>query len=375
MPGSAYLFGALCASVLTLCACSTATQADTSPDYSDARGVLERLTTADAAPGALLAVNGPRGRAVLKSGVADIETRVPMADHSRFRVGSMTKMFVSTVVLQLVGAGEIALDAPIERYLPGLVIGNGNDGRAITVRQLLQHTSGLPDYLDYVDLLEVVKNPLAQYDPQQLVRTALAHPPLFPPGSGWSYSNTNYVLAGMLIEKVTGRPFQEEIDRRIIEPLALHDTSAPGNRSTITGTHPRGYAKPGDALVELTDFNPSIAGASGEIISSTADLNIFLRSLLTGRLLQPTELQAMMTTRATGDASGNAYGLGFMSSPLPCGGTYWGHNGDILGFSVISGATTDGRTATVMVNLAPGGSDTKNADMRTALNTALCDSR
>ncbi|UGT41257.1 beta-lactamase family protein [Nocardia yamanashiensis] len=372
MPGRTRFFGTLCIAAVTLCASPAVGRADTAAPagYTEAREILQRLTTTDEVPGALLAVHGPRGRTVLSSGVADIRTGAEMLDDNRFRIGSMTKMFVATVVLQLAGEDHLALDAPIERYLPGVVEG----GNEISVRQLLQHTSGLPDYVQYLDMDQVLRSMSTHYEPRELVRLALAHPRVFAPGTGWDYSNTNYLLAGMLIEKVTGQPSGAEIERRILQPLGLRDTSVPGDLSAIPGAHPRGYAKPAGSLIDLTEFNPSIAGASGEMISSTSDMERFLTALLDGRLLRPAELEAMMTTRPIGDAGGNAYGLGLTSSPLPCGGSYWGHDGDIFGFSTISGATTDGRTATIMVNLDPGGSDARATDMRAALNSALCES-
>ncbi|WP_067720094.1 serine hydrolase domain-containing protein [Nocardia yamanashiensis] len=372
MPGRTRFFGTLCIAAVTLCASTAVGRADTDTPagYTEAREILQRLITIDGAPGALLAVNGPRGRTVLSSGVADIRTGAEMLDDNRFRIGSMTKMFVATVVLQLVGEDRIALDAAIERYLPGVVEG----GNEITVRQLLQHTSGVPDYVQYLDMNQVLQSMSAHYEPRELVQLALAHPRVFAPGTGWDYSNTNYLLAGMLIEKVTGQPSGAEIERRILQPLGLRDTSVPGDLSTIPGAHPRGYAKPADSLIDLTEFNPSIAGASGQMISSTSDMERFLTALLGGRLLRPAELQEMMTTRPIGDAGGNAYGLGLTSSPLPCSGSYWGHDGDIFGFSTISGAMMDGRSATIMVNLNPGGSDARATDMRAALNSALCES-
>ncbi|MET9485656.1 serine hydrolase domain-containing protein [Nocardia sp. NPDC006630] len=372
-----YIFGALCATAaLALCACGTGEHADTAapPGYTDVRNVLQRLTTIDGAPGALLDVSDTHGRTVLTSGVANIGTLAPMAGDSRFRIGSMTKMFVSTVVLQLVGEQRVALDAAVEQYLPGTIRGNGNDGHGITVRQLLQHTSGLPDYLDSLTPEQILKDSLGHHDPLELVQLALAHPPLFPPGTGWSYSNTNYLLAGMLIEKVTGRPYGEAVEQRIIAPLGLHDTSVPGDAPTIPGDHPRGYAKQGNAdPLDLTEFNPSIAGSAGSMISSATDLNHFLTALMTGHLLPPPELQAMMTTRPTGDSSDDAYGLGLQSTPLPCGGLYWGHDGGIMGFQTLGATTTDGRTATMMINLYPGETPAQDADIRTALATALCE--
>ncbi|MEU6251331.1 serine hydrolase domain-containing protein [Streptomyces sp. NPDC047043] len=342
--------------------------------YGEVREILRRLTTVDGAPGALAEVSDARGRTVITSGVADIDTHTPIAGGSRFRIGSLTKTFTATVVLQLVGEHKVALDAPVERYLPGLVRGNGNDGRHITVRQLLQHTSGLPDYLDHLTPQDILRDPLAHHDREEVIGIALGHPRLFAPGKGWKYSSTNYVLAGMLIEKVTGHPYGEEIGQRIIRPLGLHDTSVPGDEPGITGPHPRGYVRPGDSgLVDVTEFNPSVANASGAMISSGADVNRFFGALMNGRLLRPTELRAMTTTRPTGGSSDRAYGLGLQSRSLPCGGLYWGHDGDIFGFQTMAGVTADGRQVTVLANLDPGGSEAQDTDLRAAVTTALCE--
>ncbi|WP_329248539.1 beta-lactamase family protein [Actinoallomurus sp. NBC_01490] len=336
--------------------------------------VLHRLTTDDGAPGALAEVRDRRGVTVLTSGVADLRTNAPVPADSSFRIGSMTKPYVATVVLQLVGEHRVALDAPVERYLPGVVRGHGNDGRRITVRELLQHTSGLPDYLTYLTPQDVLADRYAHHDRDELLRIALAHPPLFRPGRKWSYSNTNYLLASMLIEKVTGHPYATEIDRRIVKPLGLRSTSVPGDETGIPGPHPRGYVRPGAGAdpIDVTEFNPSVAAGSGNMISSASDVSRFFDALLHGRLLRPAELAEMTRTRATGSSDGRAYGLGLERHPLPCGGVYWGHGGDIFGFATMSGTTTDGRQATVMVNLDPGGSDAQDADVTAAVTTALC---
>jgi D-alanyl-D-alanine carboxypeptidase len=338
---------------------------------------MHRLTTVDGGPGALIRVRDRRGDAVLTSGVADVTSRAPMRGDSSFRIGSMTKMFVATTVLQLVGERRVVLDAPVERYLPGVVRGHGNDGRAITVRQLLQHTSGLPDYLNYLSLQEVLNDPLAHHDTRDLVNIAVAHPPTFKPGTGWSYSNTGYLLAGMLIEKVTGHTYGQEIRRRIIKPLRLRQTYVPDDASAIPAPHPRGYARPGQnaPLMDITAINPSVAGPSGSMISSGTDLNRFLGALVRGRLLRPAQLREMMRTRPTGSPDGSAYGLGLESDPLPCGGLYWGHDGGILGYQTLGGATVDGSQATVMVNLFPGDSDGQDHDTKAAVQTALCEDR
>jgi D-alanyl-D-alanine carboxypeptidase len=203
----------------------------------------------------------------------------------------------------------------------------------------------------------------------------LAHPPLFAPGTGWSYSNTDYVLAGLLIQAVTGHSYGAEIEQRIIEPLGLRDTSVPVDQSDIPGTHLRGYVDlTGSGPVDVTEFNPSVAYASGAMISSGADVDRFLGALLRGRLLPPAELRAMETTVSEGgDASGSAYGLGLESKPLPCGGEFWGHDGGIFGFETMSGATADGRQVTVMVNLNPGGTAAQDADIQAAVTAALCE--
>lgn len=349
-------------------------------DHARLRALLHRLTTVDGGPGALIAVRDRRdrhGSTVLTSGVADIQSHAPVRGDSRFRIGSMTKTFVATVMLQLVGERRVALDAPVERYLPGVVRGHGNDGRRMTVRQLLQHTSGVPDILDHLSPQEILKDPLAHHDARDLVDIALAHPPTFEPGSGWRYSSTGYLLAGMIIERVTGHPYGDEIRRRVIAPLGLHATYVPGDASAIPGPHPRGYVRPGAnaPLMDLTAINPSVAGAGGEMISSGTDINRFLGALLGGRLLRPAQLREMMRTRPTGDRDGRAYGLGLESRPLPCGGHYWGHSGDMFGYETVGGATVGGRQATVMVNLDPGGSDAQSADMKAAVRTALCEGR
>ncbi|MGH3382730.1 MAG: serine hydrolase domain-containing protein [Actinoallomurus sp.] len=338
------------------------------------RQVLRRLTTDDGAPGALVRVADRNGSTVLTSGVANLSTGTPVARDSRWRIGSATKTYVATVVLQLVAEHRVELDAPVERYLPGVVRGNGNDGHHITVRELLQHTSGLPDILTYLPPQDILAHRYDHHDVTDLVNIALAHPPLFAPGTSWSYSNTNYLLAGMLIAKVTGHPYGEEIRRRILKPLGLHATYVPGDRTEIPGPHPLGYVRPGENAtpIEVTELNPSVAGSSGEMISSASDVSRFFNALVGGRLLHPAELRAMMTTRPTGGSAGRAYGLGLESRQLPCGGVYWGHGGDMLGFETATGATTDGRQATVMVNLDPGGSDAQDDDIQTALRTALC---
>ncbi|WP_307851411.1 MULTISPECIES: serine hydrolase domain-containing protein [unclassified Streptomyces] len=353
-------------------AATTAAESTACVDHSRLPELLHRLTTVDGAPGALAEVRDRRGSTVLTSGVADVRSRARVHRDSRFRIGSMTKMFTATALLQLVGERRVDLDAPVERYLPGVVRGHGNDGRRITVRQLLQHTSGLPDFLDHLKPQDVVEDPLARHDTRDLVDLALEHPPVFEPGTGWDYSNTGYLLVGMIIERVTGHTYGAEIRERVIEPLHLRETYVPRG-TAVPGPHPRGYAQPGEGapLLDVTRVSPSVGGAAGSMISSGTDVNRFLAALLRGELLRPAELREMMTVRPTGNADGRAYGLGLESRPLPGGGLYWGHTGDFLGYETMAGATVDGRQATVMVNLGPGSSDAQSDDLEATLRTAL----
>ncbi|WP_149262955.1 serine hydrolase [Actinomadura sp. K4S16] len=340
------------------------------------RQVVESLSGPDGAPGALVEFHDRHGSVTATGGVADIRTGAPVDPRSRFRIGSLTKPFVATVVLQLVGEGRVDLDAPVERYLPGVVRGADNDGREITVRQLLQHTSGLPDVLDYMSPLEILKDPLRHWEPRELLDIALPHQREFKPGDGWGYSNTNYLVAGMIIESVTGHPYGKEIRRRVIGPLGLHDTFVPTDAPGIPGPHPHGYVRPESEPVDITRLNPTVAGAGGGMISSASDLDRFMSALLRGRLLKPAQMREMLATRPTGRTSHSEYGLGLEWIPgknsSTCKDGFWGHDGDMLGFSVRTGATTDGRQATVMVNLNPGGGPTLDKAMEEALPAALC---
>ncbi|MEV0320099.1 serine hydrolase domain-containing protein [Streptomyces sp. NPDC050658] len=254
-------------------------------------------------------------------------------DH--FRAGSITKTFIATVVLQLAAEHRLSLSDPVEDHLPGLLRGEDLDGRDLTLRALLTHTSGLPDYT--ADTKGLV--PLT---PAQAVRTALARPATTP--GRWSYSNTNYVVLGMVIKQVTGRSYATEAARRIITPLRLSGTSFPGARTTLPAPHGRAYSSEGE---DVTALNPRVAGAAGELISTLADLDRFYAALLGGRLLPAAQLAQMLNTRATQ----GRYGMGLYPQKLPCGTTVWGHNGHIAGSYVRTAATRDGdRVLTYRVN-------------------------
>jgi D-alanyl-D-alanine carboxypeptidase len=233
--------------------------------------------------GMQMRVHDQQGDWVGSAGVRKLGEAAKPPTNGRFWIGSTTKTFTATVVLQLVAEGKVGLDAPVANYLPKL----GLD-RRITVRMMLQHTSGLFNYTGDYDAdgtyvpgipgtgKEWVDNRFRTYTPEQLVRLALSKPARFAPGTDQRYSNTNYTLALLLIEKVTGHSYAEELQRRILRPLGLHDTVVPGNRTNLPGPHAHGYYRYQDAgewkVVDVTRQNLSLLAGAGDMISTTQDL-------------------------------------------------------------------------------------------------------
>jgi D-alanyl-D-alanine carboxypeptidase len=290
------------------------------------------------------------------AGVADTTTAAKLRPDARFRAGSLTKTFVATVVLQLVQAKRLALDEPVGRRLPGLLA----DGDRITVRQLLNHTSGLFDYTDDPSVpAGEARNQV--FTPRELVAIAESHPASFPPGTGWQYSNTNYIVAGLLVEAVTHHPLARELRARIIRPLGLRATSFPVGTGRISGYHAHGYIStdlvptPDGTPYDVTGFNPSAAWAAGALVSNAADLSRFYRALMHGALLSPHMLKEMKTTVAEdpADPNGTRYGLGIERVQDPCGAD-WGHGGEILGYQVMAyWNERTGRTAVLASTMFP----------------------
>ncbi|AZJ23829.1 D-alanyl-D-alanine carboxypeptidase (plasmid) [Bacillus wiedmannii bv. thuringiensis] len=299
-------------------------------------------------PGILAKVSKDRKTWSYAAGVADLRTKKPMKADYRFRIGSVTKTFIATVLLQLSGENRLNLDDSIEKWLPGVIQGNGYDGNQITIRQILNHTSGIADYVNSkdFDIMDTKKS----YTAEEFVKMGISLPPDFAPGKGWSYSNTGYVLLGILIEKVTGNSYAEEVENRIIEPLDLSNTFLPGNSSVIPGTkHARGYFQLDGAseLKDVTYINPG--SSDGDMISTADDLNKFFTYLLSGKLLKEQQLKQMLTTVPT-NREGTGYGLGIYETKLPNGVSVWGHRGVVPGFTTFAGGTLGGKH-TLAVNL------------------------
>ncbi|ONI92316.1 alkaline D-peptidase [Saccharothrix sp. ALI-22-I] len=301
--------------------------------------------------GMQLRVHDQQGEWVGSAGVRKLGETAKPPTNGRFWIGSSTKTFTATLVLQLVAEGKVGLDSPVAGYLPEL----GLD-RRITVRMLLQHTSGLFNYTgDYDDNGTYepgipaagkvwVDNRFHTYQPQELVRLALSKSARFEPGTDQRYTNTNYTLALLLIEKVTGRSYAEEMQRRILRPLGLRGTVVPGASPEILGPHAHGYYRYQDAgqwkVVDVARQNLSLLAGAGDMISTTQDLRTFISALMGGKLL-PAPLLAEM--RKPHGKLG--YGLGLWVQDLGpnCGGTIFQHNGGPPGgYGALMYSTPDG---------------------------------
>ncbi|NEB80901.1 beta-lactamase family protein [Streptomyces sp. SID14478] len=338
----AVLIASIAAMAMAVSPAVSATARTTTGDAAVQR-VLDAAVSEGGAPGIQAEVLKGSARWFGTAGVADTTTRRTLRPGDRFRIGSTTKTFTATVLLQLVGEGRLALGDSVEKWLPGVVRGNGHDGNRITVRQLLNHTSGIFNYTNDPQFAANLVGPgflehrFDSVTPGQLVKTAMSHAPDFAPGTSWAYSNTNFILAGMIAEKVTGHPLATEVTRRIIVPLGLTHTYLPGRNTGILGPHGKAYSKllvpdPAAPVYDVTELNPSWAGSAGDMISTTGDINRFYSALLSGRLLRPAEQKAMFTTVPTVNWIPNTeYGLGMIAQTLSCGTTVWGHGGTIHG--------------------------------------------
>ena len=362
--------------LLSTATAGNATTVATSTRHDRVQHALADLADDGRFPGTLAAVRDENGRTRnYVAGVADLTTHAPVPVDGLVRIGSNTKPFASVVVLQLVDEGKIVLDAPIETYLPGRLRGDGIDGRRITVRQLLQHTSGLPDYVDglggtFAELQHTY------FSPDDLLRQALTEPARFAPGTRWEYSNTNYVVAGLMIEKVTGNSVRSEITNRVIRRIGLRHTYFPAPREEgFRGPHPHSYLQETEdsPLLDVTVLDPSWGWAAGAMIASPSDVNRFFVALLDGKLLKPAQLRQMRATvdAASGLWPGARYGLGLISTPLSCGGLAWGHGGDIPGYETRNAATDDGRAVTVAVT-APPTTEESAEEVRAVVDLGLC---
>ncbi|MFC8077575.1 serine hydrolase domain-containing protein [Streptomyces sp. NPDC057307] len=315
--------------------------------------------------GVSVQVRDGQRRTYAVAGEAELGTGRPVSHEAGFRAASVTKTFVSTVVLQLVAEGRLSLDDTVEKWLPGVVAGNGNDGSRITLRHLLQHTSGVYNY-DFTEdtgdtAADFERTRFDHHDPEEAVAGAMKHRPDFEPADPndphpkWSYSNTGYMLAGMIIEKATGKSWDREVRDRIVRPLGLTQTYAPGDDPRLKGPYTHTYQQlPGStAMTDTTIRNVSWASAAGELVSGERDLDTFLTALQRGRLLPPAEMAELREVVPAGEDfqvvfPGLHYGLGVMRQPLSCGGFRWGHGGDLEGATIRTAVSEDGQRSVVV---------------------------
>ncbi|MET9080031.1 serine hydrolase domain-containing protein [Streptomyces sp. NPDC004232] len=343
------------------------------------RRAMDDLVAAGAT-GVLVRVNDRLGVRTMAAGVAERGRLDPVPEQGLFRIGSVTKTFVAAVVLLLAAEGELDLDDSVDRYLPRF----GLDAR-ITIRMLLTHVSGLYNYsgenrADGTTQPGIfptrgdayVQELTTSYDPDDLVGFALRRPVRFPPGEGFGYSNTNYVLAGLLIEEITGEPYGRQVHRRVVEPLGLADTTVPGRDIAIPGPHAHGYLgyrQDGQPRVaDVTRSNPSWYGAAGEIISNARDLDVFFTALLDGRLLPPSALTEVTSFTPPPPYPGVSPGL-FRREFSP-GRTGIGHFGSVPGYLCHVYSTFDGAARLVM-SVTKGAVDRFDPTAFSAFQTAM----
>ncbi|MFC4585382.1 serine hydrolase domain-containing protein [Sphaerisporangium corydalis] len=345
-----------------------------SPHTGSLQKQLDRLTHADGLPGALAHVRYPDGRTVtLVSGTARRGSgREMVGPDARFRIGSLTKPILATTVMRLVERDKIDLNAYVDRYLPGVLRGEGPgeaiDGRKITIRDLLQQTSGLPEYVDAVDWSKL---------PQDYLKLALNRKPT--PIGHFAYANTNYLVLGMIVKAVTGHDFREVSRDLVLKPLGMRDTYWPAKGETgVRGPHAHTYgvhpANPKAGVVDLTRLPGYEFGASGGLVSTPEDLNRFWRGVFTAGPPSRDSFRAMIghlvPITSPGWPSEAKYGFGIARARLSCG-LAWFHGGDVPGVSAISGRVRTGRQATVYTT---GSTDTakQRADLIATFETALC---
>ncbi len=334
------------------CGAKTQTQPSFSQDQqAQFDQILSDVMAKYGVPGAIVGLWIPgQGDWVVARGVADLSTGAAPDVADKMRMGSITKTVTATVVLQLADEGKLGLDDALSKYEPW--VPNSDN---ITIREILNMTSGLYNYTnDGAFWDQLLANPLTAWTPRQIVDIAIAHPPDFAPGTDYEYSNTNYILLGMVIEQVTGNSADQEIQTRIIDRLGLKDTSFP-EVPEMPSPHMEGYMFGADNTVtdlnqleDITILTPTGYWTAGAMITTVSDLKVWVQALAGGTLLSP----AMQQQRLTYVPAGNpTYGLGIM----PVSGTnFLGHSGEVLGFN--SSAYTDpttGNTVVVLINRYP----------------------
>lgn len=352
----------------TLTACAPGSEPSRPASLPSIQTDLDRLVAAGAtAARATLYADGSTYE--LTAGIADRSSGAAVPENAQVRIGSVAKSFVASIVLQLVAEKQIRPDAPIATYLPGRIAGAGIDENAITVRLLLEHRTGLPEFAGEPGADEsAAARENTTLTPSAALAIALRKPAVFPAGARFEYSNTNYLVLAMLIEQVTGNSYGEELQHRILDPVQLPDTYLPPTgEHDIRGPHPRGYTEVDGEIVDASRIEPSVPWASGALVSTGTDLNRFFTALLAGTVVPEPQLKEMRETNAGDIVPGTSYGLGLTATRLRCGETFYGHVGGIAGYTTIAGATSTGDALTIALTHPE-----VPFDIRHLLDTAFC---
>lgn len=298
---------------------------------------LDEVVAAGVAPGVSIRVQHPDYRAWAgASGVSSVTPEREMTPRQRFRAGSMLKMAVATAVLQLVERDRLSLTDTVDHLLPADIAARVPGAPSITLRMLLNHTSGIPEFSDEAFDALVLSDPLHVWTLDELLDRAFSHPVTFPPGAGWSYSNTNYTLLGEIVTRATGRPWRHVVRDRVFARARLSRSVLPAEGDARCPRCARGYELVDGALVDITEVDPSMAGAAGgdALITTTSDLARFLDALFAGELFdEPATLQLMLelTPAPVPEEAQTHYGLGIVRDELN-GVEMFGHLGGTAGF-------------------------------------------
>lgn len=342
-----------------------ATSASAQPIHQLDPAVAAKLDTAinDAmnaagVPGVIVGIWSPRGDYVRAFGVADTATGAPMTTDLHSRIGSETKTFTITAVLQLADQNKIGLDEPIGTYLDGVP-----GGDTITVRELAGMRSGLFNYTETEEFLDAITaDPRRAYSPTELLDWAFAEPPVFAPGTGFQYSNTNTILLGLLVEKISGQPLAGYFGEHILAPLHLAHTSFPAG-AEFPGPHAQGYTELADdgPPVIATDWNTSWSWSAGAMISTLDDMHTWAPAVATGTLLSPAmQRQRLQTVNEDGFPADYGYGLGIFNI-----GGWIGHNGSLPGYQAVVVYEPQSQTSLVILTNTdispPGGGEASSA--------------
>ena len=331
----------LCSAVVAgaVISCSTDKSADNPTSTTDKvmdsaitgqlDSIIDAAVNSTGIPGAMVGIWGPDGNYVKVAGVADTATKAPMETDFYHRIGSVTKTFTVTALLQLVDEGKIGLDDPISQYVDGVM-----EGDAISLRHLAGMRSGLVDYTTSEQfVMEYLSDPRRTFTPEELVGYVKDLPLQLRPGTTVDYSNTNTILLGMVIEKVSGSKLSDVIDTKIATPLGMEHTSFPMTNAFPT-PHAQGYTNQtlDESVTAATDWNPSWGGAAGAMISSLDDMRIWVPALAKGDLLtDATQKQRLQTVSLSEGDDSSGYGLGLFNS-----GGWIGHNGSLPGYKTVS---------------------------------------